>query len=191
MINKFVYYGDVKFDLTSDTVTKDTLLSGVKAHDKSGAEITGRCTYDADTSDADVTAEEVINGKIFYARGSRLTGKMPNNGKVDLTISDVNDVITIPKGCHDGSGSVTISSVEKAKLIPENIREGVEVLGLTGTMSSSDGEKPQTNKTVTPAKTQQVVTPDSEYTCLMQVTVEAIPYSETSNSAGGTTITIG
>ena len=51
-ISKVVYGGKTLIDLTSDTVTADKLLSGVIAHDKSGAAITGACTYDADTSDA-------------------------------------------------------------------------------------------------------------------------------------------
>lgn len=33
--------GEIYLDLTADTVTADTLLQGVTAHDKSGAAITG------------------------------------------------------------------------------------------------------------------------------------------------------
>lgn len=47
------------------------------------------------------------------------------------------------------------------------------------------------SKSVTPTTTQQVVLPDNGFTCLSQVTVAAIPYEESSNSAGGTTVTIG
>lgn len=39
--NKVVYAQKVLIDLTNDTVTKETLLPGVKAHDKSGNLITG------------------------------------------------------------------------------------------------------------------------------------------------------
>ena len=46
-------------------------------------------------------------------------------------------------------------------------------------------------KSVTPSKTQQVVTPGTGYNYLSQVTVAAIPYVETPNAAGGTTVTIG
>lgn len=42
--NKVVYGGDILMDLTDDTVTADTLLSGVTAHDKSGAPVTGTYT---------------------------------------------------------------------------------------------------------------------------------------------------
>ena len=48
-INKLVVGNETKFDLTADTVTADKLLKDITAHDKSGAPITGACTYDADT----------------------------------------------------------------------------------------------------------------------------------------------
>lgn len=40
-VNKLIKDGVTKFDLTSDTVTPETLAEGVTAHDKSGALITG------------------------------------------------------------------------------------------------------------------------------------------------------
>lgn len=53
------------------------------------------------------------------------------------------------------------------------------------------GGNPQ-EKTVTPSAGIQVITPDSPtYDCLSQVTVNAIPYTETDNAAGGRTVTIG
>lgn len=42
--NKVVYGGDTLIDLTGDTVTAADILSGKKAHDKSGASITGSMT---------------------------------------------------------------------------------------------------------------------------------------------------
>lgn len=50
-INKVIYGGRTLIDLTGDTVTEEKLLSGVTAHDKSGASITGSCTYDIDSSE--------------------------------------------------------------------------------------------------------------------------------------------
>ena len=97
---------------------------------------------------------------------------------------------TVPQGYHDGSGTVQIDSTEQAKLIPSNIRDGVTILGVEGTMSGSEGVKPQ-NKTVTPTTSEQTVLPDDTYTHLSQVTVLAIPYVESDNSAGGKTVTIG
>ena len=48
-INKIVFGTKVLLDLTSDTVTADTLVEGVTAHDKTGAIITGR--YRSETSE--------------------------------------------------------------------------------------------------------------------------------------------
>ena len=57
-------------------------------------------------------------------------------------------------------------------------------------ISSGGGNVPTQIKTATPTTTQQTVTPDTGY-LLSQVTVNAIPYTETLNSAGGYTVTIG
>lgn len=189
-VNKIIYGSDVLIDLTSDTVDAAHVLSGITAHDKSGAPIEGTCTYDSDTQDATAAQSEILNTKTAYIRGAKVTGNMPNRGKATGTISTKTGKYTIQQGYHDGSGSVTISSTEQAKLIATNIREGVTILGVTGTMSGSESENPQ-SKTVTPTKSQQVVTPDAGYTCLRQVTVNAIPYSEVDNTAGGKTVTIG
>ena len=189
-VNKFVYHGDTKFDLTSDTVDASKLLSGVKAHDKSGAPITGTCTFDSDTSDDTAAVAEILTGKTAHARGTQLTGTMPNRGSVTGTISTVDGEYTIQQGYHDGSGKVSIDATEQAKLIAANIREGITVLGVTGTMSGQEDVKAQ-SKTVTPTASAQTVTPDTGYNYLSQVTVSAIPYVETDNSAGGKTITIG
>ena len=145
---------------------------------------------DADTSDATAAVAEVLNGKTFYARGAKMTGTMPNNGEVNGEISTVSGKCTIPMGFHDGAGGVTIAATEQAKLVPANIREGVTVLGVKGSMSGSEGMKPQA-KSVTPTFEQQVVLPDKAYNCLSQVTVQAIPATYVDNAAGGQTLTIG
>ena len=187
--NKFVYHGTVKFDLTGDTVTEDKILDGYTAHDKSGAQITGTCTFDSDTSDDTVAVAEILAGKTAHARGTQLTGTMPNRGGVSGVISTKDDSYSIQQGYHDGSGSVTLDPTEKAKIIGGNIKAGVVLFGETGTYT---GEAITAQaKTVTPTNAQQVVTPDQDYDYLSQVTVNAIPYTETDNSAGGYTITIG
>lgn len=189
-VNKVVYGGTVLIDLTGDTVTADKVLTGYTAHDKSGATITGTCNYDVNSEDATVAVAEMLNGKTAYARGSKITGTMPNNGAVTKTISTKTEEVSIAQGYHDGSGKVSISSTEQAKIIPTNIRDGVTILGVTGTMSGTEGAKAQA-KTVTPTTAVQNVLPDEGYNYLSQVTVNAIPYVESDNSAGGTTVTIG
>lgn len=189
-VNKVVYGGTVLIDLTGDTVTADKVLTGYTAHDKSGATITGTCNYDVNSEDATVAVAEILTGKTAYARGSKITGTMPNNGAVTKSISTKTQEVSIAQGYHDGSGKVSISSTEQAKIIPTNIRDGVTILGVTGTMSGTEGARAQA-KTVTPTTTVQNVLPDDGYNYLSQVTVNAIPYVESDNSAGGTTVTIG
>lgn len=188
-VNKVIYGGNTLIDLTADTVTADKILSGFTTHGPSGAPLTGTCTYDADTSDATATVAEILSGKTAYKNGVKLTGTMPNRGAVTGTITTVNGTYTIQNGYHDGSGTVGISSTEQSKIIAENIREGVEILGVTGTMSGSEDVHAQT-KTVTPTVSGLTVTPDTGYNYLTQVTVNAIPYTETDNAAGGKTVTI-
>lgn len=191
-ISKVVYGGKTLIDLTADTVTADKILKGATAHDKSGAAIVGTCTFNADTSDATATGAEILSGKTAYVNGVKVTGEMRNNGAVSGVISKKADSYTVPIGYHDGSGKVAISTTEQAKIIATNIRSGVTILGVTGTMSGTEGAKAQT-KTITPTTAQQVVLPDDKqgFNYLSQVTVEAIPYNESENAQGGITVTIG
>lgn len=188
-VSKVIFGDEVLIDLTTDTVKADKLLKGYTAHGADGEIVSGTCTFDADTQDATATADEILSGKTAYNKGSKVTGTMKNNGAVTGTIATKEGAYTVPQGYHDGSGKVSISSTEQAKLIPANIREGVSVLGVTGTMSGTEGAKAQ-SKTVTPTVDGFEVLPDNGYNYLASVTVSKIPYIESDNSAGGKTITI-
>ena len=187
--NKVVYGTTVLIDLTADTVTADKILASYTAHDQSGVIITGTCDFDVNSGDATVKVAEMLEGKTAYARGTKLTGTMPNRGAVNLTIDTVNGEVTVAQGYHDGGGKVSIAETERAKLIAANIKQGITILGVTGTLEPSSAVKVHA-KTVTPAIESQVVLPDAGYDYLSQVTVNAIPYVETENSAGGVTVTI-
>lgn len=187
-VNKVIYDGDTLIDLTGDDVTAAHVLSGKKFHLPSGAQGTGSCSYDADTSDATATAAEILLNKTAYKNGSKLTGTMANNGGVTGTISTKAGQYTVPAGYHDGSGKVSISSTEQAKIIAGNIKSGIQILGVTGTYT---GEAiTAQSKTATPSSSSQTILPDQGYDYLSQVTVAAVPYVETDNSAGGKTVTI-
>lgn len=189
-MNKVVYGSTVLIDLTADTVTKDKILASYTAHDASGNIITGTCDYDVNSQDATVKVAEILKDKTAYARGTKLTGTMPNNGSVKLTINSLTQEVKIAQGYHDGSGTISILGTEQAKLIAANIRQGVTILGVEGTLEPSSAIKVH-SKTVTPGKEAQTVLPDEGYNYLSQVVVNAIPYAESENSAGGLTVTIG
>lgn len=188
-ISKVIYGNNTLIDLTTDTVEASKLLSGYTAHGRDGAAITGTCTFDADTSDADATASTILNTKTAYVNGVKVTGDMPNRGGVTGVITDKTVPYSVQNGYHDGSGTVGIDSTEAAKIIPNNIKDGVQILGVTGTYTGEGGTSQA--KTATPYTTSQVVLPDTGYDYLSQVTVNAIYYDETLNAAGGYTVTIG
>lgn len=188
--NKVIYGGQTLIDLTQDDVTLSDVLSGKKFHLPSGAQGTGTCTFDADTSDATAVAAEILATKTAYKNGAKLTGTMPNRGAVSLVITDRDTAVTIAQGYHDGSGSATIA--DKEKLIPANIREGITILGIQGEMSGSENVK-ATSANVTPYTTAQTIVPSDlgDYNSITQINVAAIAYTETDNAAGGKTVTIG
>lgn len=186
--NKIIYGGTVLVDMTGDTATASQILEGYTAHINTGEQVEGTCTYDADTSDATAQVAEILLNKTAYVNGNKLTGTMPNNGAVSGTISTKAGQYTVPQGYHDGSGKVSISSTEQAKIIASNIKSGITILGVEGSYS---GESVSAQaKTATPSTTSQTILPDSGYDYLSQVTVAAIPYVESAN-AYGTTVTIG
>lgn len=140
------------------------------------ADDSGEMAYFPDTSDADAAAENMDLNKSGYVNGKKVVGTKPVHGAGGGTISEKDGTVSIPKGSYDGTGKVEIAAEEKAKLIPENIRKGISVLGVVGNMSTTEGANPQA-KSVTPTKSKQVILPDSGsgYNYLSQVTIEAIP----------------
>lgn len=98
--------------------------------------------------------------------------------------------LLMPIGYEDYSGPYAVTpKTEKAKLIAANIKQGITILGVTGTLEPSSSVKVHA-KSVTPKTTSQTVLPGEGHDYLSQVDVAAIPYVETDNSAGGKTVTI-
>lgn len=190
-VNKVVANGVTKIDLTADTVAAENLLSGITAHDRSGAPIEGTMPSVATaTADATATTATILSGSTAYVAGAKVTGAMPNIGAQTITIDDKDDEISISAGYHDGSGVAKLDSTEKSKLIAGNIKSGVVLLGVTGDYTGSENVHLQA-KSSTPSFSQQTITADAGYTGLSQVTVAAIPITYSDNAQGGQTMTIG
>lgn len=191
-VNKVIFGGDTLIDLSSDDVARANVANGKYFHLPSGERTTGTNTFDADTSDATATTDDILLNKTAYKNGSKLIGTMSNQGEKHLTITARDTAVTIPAGYHDGSGDAGLGSADKAALIAGNIRSGVTILGIEGTMSGSENVK-ATSATLTPYTTSQTVQPSDlgDYNSFSAVTVSAIAYTETDNPAGGKTATIG
>lgn len=188
-INKVIYGGTTLIDITDTTAVATDVASGKYFYGNDGVKTQGTSTKDSDTTDATAAAAEILATKTAYVNKNKITGTMTNNGGVTGTISTKAGQYTIPQGFHDGSGKVSISSTEQAKIIATNIKNGITILGVEGTYSG-EAVSVQSNKNATPAASSQVITPDNGYDYLAQVTVAAIPYAETPNTYG-TTVTIG
>ena len=189
-INKVIYGGNTLIDLTDTSAVASDVLSGKYFYGRDGVKTEGTCTYNADTSDATAVAADILSGSSAYVNGNKITGTMVNNGAVTGTITTKAQQYTIPVGYHDGSGKVSIATSEQNKIIAANIKSGITILGVEGTMSGQEDMNAQA-KTATPTFSSQVISPDTGYNCLSQVTVAAIAVTYSDNAAGGKTVTIG
>ena len=87
-----------------------------------------------DASQTNVAASDVRSGKVFVGTSGEDTGSLADNGATGGTISTKAGTVTIPAGITTG-GSVSISSTEQAKIIAGNIKSGVTLLGVAGSLA--------------------------------------------------------
>jgi hypothetical protein len=128
-----------------------------------------------DTSEANAVETSIKDGETAFVNGKKVTGSMPVNGAVNGNIRTKDGTVSIPEGYTSG-GTVAIDENEKTKLTAGNIRKGITILGVAGSMDSTEGVNPQARE-VTPTKSEQVVIPETDkgYNYLSQVTIHPIP----------------
>lgn len=86
----------------------------------------------------DAAPDNVLEGTTFSSSEYlEATGTMPDNGEASFELSNLADV-DVAEGYYSG-GTAKIADAEAAKIIPENIKKGVTILGVEGTMEASAG----------------------------------------------------
>ena len=120
-------------------MAKSVIINGVTYQNVPSVEIplsggSGNAVF-YETSTDDAVAGNILSGKTAHTSSGAITGSMTNNGAVSGTISTVAGSYSVPAGYHNGSGSVSISSTEQAKIISGNIKNGVTILGVSGSSS--------------------------------------------------------
>lgn len=105
-------------------VSRNTLIDG----------LTKVVTYICIPGDA--APDNVLEGTTFSSGGYiEATGTMPDNGAAAIRLSDLTSK-PVTAGYYSG-GTVKIADAEAAKIIPENIKKGVTILGVPGKMEAS------------------------------------------------------
>lgn len=98
-----------------------------------------------DTASADVSGADLLTGKTAFGASGAVSGSMANNGGTGGTISTKAGTVTIPAGYTTG-GTVAISSTEQAKIVASNIKSGVTLLGVVGSLALPSISQDSTTK---------------------------------------------
>lgn len=118
-----IVYGDA--DLISANIKSGVNIFGVQGNSNV-----------VDTSPGTAAAGDIFTGKIAFVDGVQLTGTMPNQGPASLdtvSLTTQGSLYTVPAGYHSGLRKVQANF---ANLSAGNIKAGVNVGGIVGSLGS-------------------------------------------------------
>lgn len=155
-VNQVIVNGETILDLTNDNVTANDLAEGATAHDSSGALVNGNLS--------EIEAFENSPTITFKTEGPFGLFRCYPTVRKDYIIRKTSKPIVFLDG--DGFGDAMVADVIKGKTFTS--KNGLKV---SGTYEPPSTEPTLQTKSITPTATEQVITPDSGYDGLSQVTV--------------------
>ena len=141
----------------------------------SGFEYLSAVTVDRVTAsiDGDIAPENIRNGINILGVTGTFEGDFKFQEKTGH-ISAEDEIIITPDNGYDALTKVVIPRVTSrvdSDITPGNIRQGVNILGVTGTYAPAPS---MVDKTIYPSTSRQTIYPDSGYGTFDKVTVEAV-----------------
>ena len=129
-------------------MAQNVIINGVTYHNVPEVDIPksgGGTAKFFDTASADVTSGDLLTGKTAFSASGSVSGSMANNGSTGGTISTKAGTVTVPAGYTTG-GTVSISSTEQDKIVASNIKSGVTLLGVAGSLALPSISQDSTTK---------------------------------------------
>ena len=97
------------------------------------------------TGDANVSAADLLTGKVAFGSTGSVSGSMANNGATGGTISTKAGTVAIPSGFTTG-GTVSLASSAVSDCVAGNILANKQILGVTGTLQLPSISQDSTTK---------------------------------------------
>ena len=169
------------------TALQNKGISAASSHDFAdfaadiAAIVTGGTIQSSKRVSASVSGPTYVTPDSGYDGLAQVIVNMITRQAKTVTPGAANQTVS-PDSGYQGLSSVTVEG--DADLVAGNIKNGVSIFGVTG--SYSGGSPSLQSKSVSPSTSQQVVSPDSGYDGLSQVTVAAIQTQEKSCTPSST-----
>lgn len=171
--NQVIVNGETIIDLTADTVTAADMPKGITAHDASGALVNGNLS--------EIEAFENSPTITFKTEGPFGLFRCYPTVRKDYIIRKTSKPIVFLDG--NGFGDAMVADVIKGKTFTS--KNGLKV---SGTYEPPSTEPTLQTKSITPTATEQVITPDTNYDGLSQVTVAGDANLTSENIKSGVSI---